>query len=113
MSTINIRAFLYNLIVILLLSIVAVMKLFIFIFINYVQKQIPIFELFTYFSGILAYKCNKQFNCHYCQINSFIYKNVNEKRQLLINKNYSFFDNDVGLMAPYFLSNNQSCLRHF
>lgn len=60
----------------------------------------------TYFAGYLAYKCNKKFNCHKCQNNLFTDKNLNEKRQLLlINKNYSSFDQDGGLKAPSFSLN--------
>lgn len=60
----------------------------------------------TYFAGYLAYKCDKKFNCHQCQNNLFTDKNLNEKRQLLlINKNYSSFDQDGGLKAPSFSLN--------
>lgn len=56
----------------------------------------------TYFAGYLAYKCIKKFNCHFCQNNFLTSKDLNEKNQiLLINKNYSSFENDnTGLKAP-------------
>lgn len=49
----------------------------------------------------LAYKCIKKFNCHFCQNNFLTSKDLNEKNQtLLINKNYSSFENDnIGLKA--------------
>lgn len=58
----------------------------------------------TYFSGYLGYKCIKKFDCNHCQLELFIDKNLNDKKQiLLLNKNYSSIDNESGLKAP---SNN-------
>jgi hypothetical protein len=55
----------------------------------------------TYFSGYLAYKCLKKFNCIECKINLIIEKNLNDKNQiLLIHKNYSDIEKYTGLMAP-------------
>jgi len=56
----------------------------------------------TYFAGYLAYKCIKKFNCHFCQNIFLTSKDLNEKNQiLLINKNYSSFENNnTGLKAP-------------
>ncbi|KAE9521917.1 hypothetical protein AGLY_017724 [Aphis glycines] len=55
----------------------------------------------TYFSGYLAYKCIKKFNCIECKINLIIEKSLSDKNQiLLIHKNYYDIEKYTGLMAP-------------
>lgn len=54
----------------------------------------------TYFSGYLAYKCIKKFNCIECKINLIVEKSLSDKNQiLLIHKNYSDIEKHTGLMA--------------
>jgi len=60
-----------------------------------------------YFSGYLAYKCIKKFNCEVCKVNLTSEKNLNNKNQiLLIYKNYPDINKDAGLMAPSISLNN-------
>lgn len=55
----------------------------------------------TYFSGYLAYKCDKKFNCNDCNTHLTTKRDLNDKNQLLlVHKNYSDIDKDTGLKAP-------------
>ncbi|KAF0718930.1 Transposable element P transposase, partial [Aphis craccivora] len=47
----------------------------------------------TYFSGYLAYKCGKKFNCNDCNTHLTTKRDLNDKNQLLlVHKNYSDID---------------------
>lgn len=55
----------------------------------------------SYFSGYLAYKFIKKFDCIDCKRNLIIDKSLNDKNQiLLIHKNYSDIEKHTGLMEP-------------
>jgi hypothetical protein len=54
----------------------------------------------TYFSGYLAHKCIKKFNCNDCIEHLTTKRDLNDKNQLLlVHKNCSDIDRDTGLQA--------------